>query len=42
MSPRREREDEIDEKIYKKQKLETTLETEKQTTVDEEKFTKLN
>ena len=40
-SPRREKEDEIHEKIYKESKLETTVESEKQVIMDEEKFMKI-
>ena len=39
-SPRRESEDEIDAKIYKEPKLETAVETEKQTAEREKKITK--
>ena len=39
-SPRRESEDEIDEKIYKELKLETPAKTEKKTIVDEQKLLK--
>ena len=39
-SPKRESEDEVDEKIYKKPILETAVETEKQAIIDEEKFIK--
>ena len=39
-SPKRESEDEIDEKIYKEPKLETTVEIEKQAVEDEKKIIK--
>ena len=39
-SPKRESEDEVDEKIYKKPILETAVEIEKQAIIDEEKFIK--
>ena len=39
-SPKRESEDEIDEKIYKEPNLETAVEIEKQAIIDEEKFIK--
>ena len=39
-SPKRESEDEVDEKIYKKPILETAVEIEKQAIIDEEEFIK--
>ena len=41
-SRKRETEDEIDEKIYKEQKLETAIEFEKQAIEDEKKLSKVN
>ena len=40
LPPKRESEDEIDEKIYKEPKLETAVEIEKQALEDENKFIK--
>ena len=41
-SRKRETEDEIEEKIYKEQKLETAIEFEKQAIEDEKKLSKVN